>query len=56
MSDIWEKMLREKEHISVIRDEYGCMRGIVTMVDECDTTEDLQAFARRKFSPRVKTA
>ncbi len=68
VSDIWEKMLREKEHISVIRDEYGCMRGIVTMedviesmlgveiVDECDTTEDLQAFARRKFSPRVKTA
>ena len=56
-------MLEKKEHISVITDEYGCMRGIVTMedviesmlgveiVDECDTTEDLQALARRKFAP-----
>lgn len=58
-------MLEKKEHISVITDEYGCMRGIVTMedviesmlgveiVDECDTTEDLQALARRKFAPRL---
>lgn len=63
VSDIWHKMLQEKEHISVITDEYGCMRGIVTMedvietmlgveiVDECDTTENLQAMARKKFAP-----
>lgn len=63
VSDIWRKMLAKKEHISVITDEYGCMRGIVTMediietmlgveiVDECDTTEDMQAMARRKFTP-----
>lgn len=56
-------MLEKKEHISVITDEYGCMRGIVTMedvietmlgveiVDECDTTTDLQAMAREKFTP-----
>jgi len=62
VSDIFQRMLEQKEHISVITDEYGCMRGIVTMedviesmlgveiVDECDTTEDLQALARRKFS------
>lgn len=31
VSDIWRKMLQEKEHISVVTDEYGCMRGIVTM-------------------------
>lgn len=59
VSDIWHKMLQEKEHISVITDEYGCMRGIVTMediietmlgveiVDECDTTENLQDLARK---------
>lgn len=59
--DIWQKLLEKKEHISVITDEYGCMRGIVTMedvietmlgveiVDECDTTEDMQAMARTKF-------
>jgi len=62
VSDIWEKMLEKKEHISVVTDEYGCMRGIVTMedvietmlgveiVDECDTIEDLQAMARKKYS------
>lgn len=62
VSDIWQKLLEEKEHISVITDEYGCMRGIVTMedvietmlgveiVDECDTIEDLQAMARKKFA------
>lgn len=62
VSDIWQRMLERKEHISVIADEYGCMRGIVTMedviesmlgveiVDECDTTEDLQAMARENFS------
>ncbi len=65
VSDIWQKMLQEKEHISVITDEYGCMRGIVTMedvietmlgveiVDECDTTENLQAMARKKFTPEA---
>lgn len=58
-------MLQEKEHISVITDEYGCMRGIVTMedvietmlgveiVDECDTTDNLQAMARKKFTPEA---
>ena len=65
VDDIWQRMLERKEHISVVTDEYGCMRGIVTMedvietmlgveiVDECDTTEDLQAMARKKYAPRV---
>ncbi len=65
VSDIWRKMLQEKEHISVVTDEYGCMRGIVTMedvietmlgveiVDECDTTDDLQALARKQYSPEI---
>ena len=66
VSDIWQKLLEKKEHISVITDEYGCMRGIVTMedvietmlgveiVDECDTTEDMQAMARNKFMPSME--
>lgn len=49
VSDIWQKMLEEKEHISVIADGSGRMCGIVTMedvieamlgveiLDECDT-------------------
>lgn len=63
--NIWQRLLENKEHISVITDEYGCMRGIVTMedvietmlgveiVDECDTIEDMQAMARDKFIPDV---
>lgn len=62
VSDIWEALIEKKEHISVITDEYGCMRGIVTMedvietmlgveiVDECDTAPDLQAVAKEKYS------
>lgn len=61
VSDIWELMLAKKEHISVIIDEYGCMRGIVTMedvietmlgfeiVDEKDTVIDMQVLARQKW-------
>ena len=37
VSTIWEKMLATKEHISVIIDEYGSMRGIVTMEDVIET-------------------
>lgn len=62
VSDIWELMLAKKEHISVIIDEYGCMRGIVTMedvietmlgfeiVDEKDTVADMQVLARQKWA------
>ncbi|MCM1318501.1 MAG: CNNM domain-containing protein [Bacteroides sp.] len=65
VSDIWTSMLENKEHISVINDEYGCMRGIVTMedvietmlgveiVDECDTDADLQAMAKEKYSKSI---
>lgn len=61
VSEIWEKMLENKEHISVITDEYGCMRGLVTMedvietmlgveiVDEYDKTEDMQELARERW-------
>ncbi|MDY5768320.1 MAG: hemolysin family protein [Alloprevotella sp.] len=61
VSGIWEKLLAKKEHISVIIDEYGCFRGIVTMedvietmlgteiVDEKDTVTDMQELAREKW-------
>lgn len=61
VSNIWELMLANKEHISIIIDEYGCMRGIVTMedvietmlgfeiVDERDTVTDMQLLARQKW-------
>lgn len=61
VSQVWEKLLAKKEHISVIIDEYGCFRGIVTMedvietmlgteiVDEKDTVTDMQELAREKW-------
>ncbi|MBR1387061.1 MAG: DUF21 domain-containing protein [Alloprevotella sp.] len=61
VSDIWEKMLEKKEHISIIIDEFGCLRGIVTMedvietmlgteiVDEKDTVTDMQEYAREQW-------
>lgn len=54
-------MLEKKEHISVIIDEYGTMRGLVTMedvietmlgveiVDENDEAVDMQDMAREKW-------
>lgn len=65
VSLIWQQMLEKKEHMSVITDEYGCMRGIVTMedviesmlgveiVDECDTIEDMQEMARSQYAARL---
>lgn len=61
VSNVWEKLLAKKEHISIIIDEYGCFRGIVTMedvietmlgteiVDEKDKVTDMQEFAREKW-------
>ena len=57
---IWEKMLEKREHISTVLDEYGCLRGVVSMedvietmtgveiVDEDDVAVDMQAFAKEK--------
>lgn len=64
VSAVWEKMLEKKEHISVIIDEYGCFRGIVTMediietvlgfeiVDENDPIDDMQELARQRWNKR----
>ena len=57
---IWEKMLQQREHISIIVDEYDCLRGVVTMedvietmtgveiVDEDDVAVDMQVLAKEK--------
>ena len=57
---IWEKMLEKREHTSIIIDEYGSLRGVVSMediietmtgveiVDEDDVAVDMQALAKEK--------
>ena len=66
VADIWEKMLAKKEHISVILDEYGSVRGIVTLedvietmlgqeiVDERDEIVDMQEYAKEQWEKAQK--
>ena len=66
VSDIWEVLLEKKEHISVILDEYGSLRGIVTMedvietmlgheiVDEKDEVVDMQEYAKDQWEKAQK--
>ena len=66
VSDIWETLIEKKEHISVILDEYGSLRGIVTMedvietmlgheiVDEKDEVVDMQEYAKEQWEKAQK--
>jgi len=61
---IWDEMLKKKEQISIIIDEYGSFQGIITMediietvlgdeiVDERDAVVDMQQLAREKWKRR----
>lgn len=64
--EIWEKLLEKKEHISIIIDEYGTLRGIVTLedvietmlgfeiVDENDEVVDMQEYAKAQWKKMQK--
>ena len=66
VSTIWEKFLEKKEHISIIIDEYGTLRGIVTLedvietmlgfeiVDEKDEVVDMQELAKAQWKKMQK--
>ena len=66
VADIWEKLLEKKEHISAVLDEYGSLRGIVTMedvietmlgqeiVDEKDEVVDMQEYAKEQWEKAQK--
>jgi CBS domain containing-hemolysin-like protein len=66
VSAIWEKLIEKKEHISIIIDEYGTLRGIVTMedvietmlgfeiVDENDSVVDMQELAKAQWMKQKK--
>ena len=58
---IWDEMLKKKEQVAIIINEYGSFQGIITMedvietvlgdeiVDERDEIVDMQEFAREKW-------
>jgi CBS domain containing-hemolysin-like protein len=63
--DLFEEMMREKEQVALAVDDFGGMAGIVTVedvletllgmeiVDEFDSAQDMQAFARERWKRRA---
>ncbi len=65
MTDAFQNLVANRLHIAIVLDEYGGLAGLVTMedvvetllgleiVDEADTREDMQEFARNLWKKRA---
>jgi len=64
--NLFDKLIKEKEHIALVVDEYGSVSGLVSqedvietllgleIMDESDSVADLQALARKSWENRAK--
>lgn len=63
---LFNSMVQNNQHMNIVIDEFGVLRGIVTMedlietlfgqeiMDEMDSVSDLQEFARKRWQERAK--
>jgi CBS domain containing-hemolysin-like protein len=68
LSDAFDALLDQRAHLALVVDEYGAVTGLVTLedlletllgleiVDEADTTVDMQALAREQWKKRAERA
>lgn len=66
LTSAFERMVSNRDHIAIVIDEYGGLAGLITLedivetllgleiVDEADTREDMQQFARSRWEQRAK--
>lgn len=66
LSDVWEELLKKKEQMGVVIDEYGCFQGILTLediietilgleiIDENDAAIDMQQYAKERWQRRQR--
>ncbi len=66
VSRLFDLLIHERSHIALVVDEYGTLRGLVTLediietligleiTDELDTVEDMQMLARKMWEERVE--